>query len=214
MGRRKQLLLGASLSLVITLGVLRGIDSRHGTPTSASPAAVDSVSAGHAFFQYAGSLDQMVNGADGFKGADLIVRARVLGASVSQAPLSDAPAKPGRATRPELKYTTFTVSASDILPQPGAQPLELSVRMMGANVAGNVRVVDDLPLLVLGREYLLFLRRLDDGRYSILGGNQGYFEIVGDQVEPVAKNAPAVGELRGKDFGSVAQQIGAVRRKN
>ncbi len=106
----------------------------------------------------------MIDGADGFKGADLIVRARVLGGRVSPAPLSSAPAKPGRTTRPELNYTTFTVSASDVLPQSGAQPPTLSVRMRGTNVAGNARVVDDLPLLEIGHEYLLFLRRLDDGR--------------------------------------------------
>ncbi len=44
------LLLGASLSLAITLGVLRGVGSRSATPTSASSAPVESVSAGHAFF--------------------------------------------------------------------------------------------------------------------------------------------------------------------
>lgn len=82
-------------------------------------------------------------------------------------------------------YTDFGFSISRFLK--GYEPGEAVIHQMGA--AGKMVVIND-PLFQQGETYVLFLRRLDSGFYYVLGGVQGRFRVIDDNVFSMDNIAP------------------------
>lgn len=77
-----------------------------------------------------------------------------------------------------LLYTTdFAFGIEQVLKGEGAE--EIILHQTGA--AGKQEVSDD-PLFEQGERCVLFLREYEAGKYCVLGGPQGRFEIIDDEV--------------------------------
>ena len=83
----------------------------------------------------------------------------------------------GRWWRSRPFSTDFSFNVDSILK--GAQVTRITIHQMGA--AGELEVRDD-PLFSSGERYILFLREYESGKWAVLGGPQGRFMVVGDQV--------------------------------
>lgn len=77
-----------------------------------------------------------------------------------------------------LYFTDFAFSVEHVLK--GPQDVgEVIIHQTGA--AGKQEIRDD-PLLKRGDKYVLFLHEYETGKYYILGGPQGRFQIIENQV--------------------------------
>ena len=74
--------------------------------------------------------------------------------------------------------TDFVFSVEQVLKGPG-NATEATICQTGAS--GQWEIRND-PLLRVGDEYVVFLGELKGGGYNILGGPQGRFRIIGDEV--------------------------------
>lgn len=76
-----------------------------------------------------------------------------------------------------LYFTDFSFDVDKVLK--GKEVKQITIHQTGA--VGKQEVSDD-PLFVPGEQYILFLHEYEDGKYFVLGGPQGRFKIVGDEV--------------------------------
>src|SRR5204863_655517 len=117
-----------------------------------------------ASFMYARDLDQLVNGGERFPASDLVVQGRVIDTAAYRKVVSRSvtlPPKPGGPpTNLEDDFTDFTVRISEVVTMVGAQPpSQVIVMMPGAAKNGKGGTFEDLRLLEVGQEYILFLHR-------------------------------------------------------
>lgn len=76
-----------------------------------------------------------------------------------------------------IYFTDFSFRVDRVLK--GEEETQITIHQTGA--IGKQEVRDD-PLFIQGEQYILFLREYEDGKYCVLGGPQGRFKIVGDEV--------------------------------
>ena len=75
------------------------------------------------------------------------------------------------------------------------------VTQLGGQAGRHKFVMEDEPLVQQGRSYLLFLERTDDGKYVVVGGGQGRYEVAGGKLKDLTDEAGARGvakELHGR----------------
>jgi hypothetical protein len=77
-----------------------------------------------------------------------------------------------------LHFTDFSFSVDQVLKGPRAVS-EILIHQTGAK--GKDEISDD-PLLEIGDKYVLFLHEYETGKYYILGGPQGRFQIINEHV--------------------------------
>ena len=87
-----------------------------------------------------------------------------------------------------LYFTDFAFSVEQVLKGP-QNVMEVMIHQTGA--AGKYEVRDD-PLLEPGDKYVLFLHEYETGKYYILGGPQGRFQIIEGEVFSMNNVLPGV----------------------
>lgn len=182
-------------------------------PISADPPQTEIIT--HSAFGVAGDIGMLANGGGGFQGPDLIIQGRVTGTRVFQVPRPSIPPKNGITFPTSDPFTAFTVEVSEVVvATDGTPPPTITFAMPGAVVDGRRRVIEELPLVEVGQEYVLLLMRRGDGNadYEIIGP-QGYLRVKGGTVEPVVGGIPVVEGFRDKDGRAVKQQLKDAKRK-
>jgi hypothetical protein len=67
--------------------------------------------------------------------------------------------------------------------------------------------IEDVEVLQVGKEYLLFLQETDAGYFLVIGGITGAYGIDGDKLTYSGKHMPLNSELIGKGIESVLEEI-------
>ncbi len=90
-------------------------------------------------------------------------------------------------TEQDIPYTDFTVSVSRVLiNRSGVQLSAILLHQAGALEGNTLYQVDEDPLFQVGEQVILFLHEYAPGRYFVLGGPAGRFEVGSDgMVKPV-----------------------------
>jgi hypothetical protein len=87
-----------------------------------------------------------------------------------------------------LYFTDFIFSVEQVL-KGHENVREVVIHQTGA--VGKDEIRDD-PLLEPGDSYVLFMHEYETGRYFILGGPQGRFQIIGDKVFSMNNVLPGI----------------------
>jgi hypothetical protein len=82
-------------------------------------------------------------------------------------------------TATNIPYTDFTVSIDKVVfdPQGRVHGATTIVHQTGGIVNGTLYQVDDDPLFQIGERVVLFLHEYDPGKYYVVGGPTGRFEV-------------------------------------
>jgi hypothetical protein len=111
-----------------------------------------------------------------------------------------------------LYFTDFAFSVERVLK--GPQDLrEVMIHQTGA--AGKQEIPDD-PLLKPGDKYVLFLHEYETGKYYILGGPQGRFQIITGEVFSMNNILPGIVSLppgldvKGVEKASFLESVSAI----
>jgi hypothetical protein len=102
-------------------------------------------------------------------------------------------------------YTEFAFSVHRVLKGHGSEE-EILIHQTGAE--GKSEISDD-PLLETGDKYIVFLREYEPGKYCILGGPQGRFQIINGQVfsmNHVSPDRVSFGPSFGVDVNGTEEQ--------
>ena len=108
-----------------------------------------------------------------------------------------------------LYFTDFAFSVERALK--GPQDVgEVLIHQTGA--AGKMEVPDD-PLLEPGDKYVVFLHEYETGKYLILGGPQGRFQIIENEVFSMNNILPGIGspvpglDVKGVEKASFVESV-------
>lgn len=207
MGGQTKLITGAIMLAVLIGGGLAIPQARR--PRAAVP--LEEIQESHAFSVYAADLGELLNSGASFRGADLVVQGRATTAVNRQVPRVGIPTPESGGRKfvpPDYDaWVDFTFEVSEVV-LAGQAPASASVTVTvpGYQRDGKAYFMEGYRHLLIGQEYLLFLRQRPDGRFEPIGP-QGYLKVQGNKVEPLETGLPAVEELRGKAAQDAKQQI-------
>lgn len=122
-----------------------------------------------------------------FSAADLVVRGtalrhttQIIGPRRKLGPSEDPRRDPGQPRGGALPYQVFDIEVAEVFRGTVAGPCQ--VKKLGGSLNGVEHVEKEARMLVVRQEYVLFLAVYDDAPASILGGTQGQYRVVGDQL--------------------------------
>jgi len=72
-------------------------------------------------------------------------------------------------------YTLITLSVEQTVK--GKSEGEVMIKVPGGEVGGNRLIVEDTPSFQLGERVMVFLKKGEDDKFSVVGGFQGKFSI-------------------------------------
>lgn len=121
--------------------------------------------------------------------SQLVVRAEVVGTSYDAIRHHDVE---NPRVYQDLPLTISSLAVKEVLrsttEEIGAESLMIEVQEIGGRTdSGSLVYPHDKPPLVRGNDLILFLQANPavPGRYSVVGGTQGRFTVVGDKIEPL-----------------------------
>jgi hypothetical protein len=190
----------------------RLLESDKAGPAQVGDSAQPLIYVGAARYPEYASLRQIVTA------STLVVRAEALRAARSYQVF---PANVPLRKLPKKKAAAFGVIETDISFEVQkkifgkANPKHLRVVQLGGQTGRQRLIVEGEPLSVPGLSYVLFLRKRSDGRYSIVGGPQGRYQVVNGKLTLVSRDystAPVPTVLRGLPVTTFERTFGALLR--
>jgi hypothetical protein len=134
-----------------------------------------------------------------------IVRGRVEGVAGLESGAGGVPAAPSSGG--PVLYTEYSVRVSEVL-QGETAPGLLRVALPGGRTGGRQQVFSGVPVLLPGKEYVLFLWRGRSGRIQLVGMTQGLLEVRRGAGVAMAERQPGDGMLLNRKTGLPVHDLG------
>lgn len=126
-----------------------------------------------------------------------------------EVPLDQLP--PEKAASIGFMVTDVVIRVNQVLwGDPSIAGSSIVVPHLGGTDGKDIYIIEEEPISQAGQAYLLFLERVDNGRYVIVGGNQGRYVIQHDRLQSISSEAeslPLVRALQNTDLESLERQL-------